>query len=135
LKQKYLDLLKTQDKPFGYIVRGLANPAALQTAPSDAGDVIAMMQGGGGGGGPVILQVVKVTPDGREELVRGLRLAAIAPTTFRNILEASTERMLYSYRASGGTVSVIVPSLIFEELEIQKTKDVLQKPPSVPSPL
>ena len=32
-------------------------------------------------------------------------------------------------------VSLIVPNLMFEELEIQKVTDVLQKPPVVPSPL
>jgi hypothetical protein len=30
---------------------------------------------------------------------------------------------------------VIAPSLIFEELEIQRNRDILQKPPIVPSPL
>ena len=53
LKAKYLELLKAQDKPFGYIVRGIAAP----------GDVA-----GGGPGGPIVLDAVKVTPDGREEL-------------------------------------------------------------------
>ena len=30
---------------------------------------------------------------------------------------------------------VIAPNLIFEELEIQHVRDILQKPPVVPSPL
>ena len=65
-----------------------------------------------------------------------MRFASIPPTTYRNILEASEERRMYSYVAgSGATVSVIVPNLIFEELEIQKIQDVVQKPPIVPSPL
>ena len=39
-------------------------------------------------------------------------------------------------RVSGtDAASVIVPSLMFEELELLKTTDVLQKPPIVPSPL
>jgi predicted Zn-dependent protease len=120
LEQKYLELLKTLDKPFGYIVRGIGNA-------SDQG----------AGSGPVILRLVKVTPDGKEEAVRGLRFATITPTTFRNILEASEERGLYSYFAgsAGTVVSVIVPSLIFEELEIQKLQDVIQRPPIVSSPL
>ena len=46
LKQKYLDLLKVQDKPFGYIVRSIAGPGEVA--------------GGGGGGGPMILDIVKV---------------------------------------------------------------------------
>jgi predicted Zn-dependent protease len=122
LKAKYLDLLKAQDTPFGYIVRGIANPNDIP--------------GGGGPGGPVILQAFRVAPDGTEQPVRGLRFAAVAPTAFRDLVEASQERTLYTYRASNtDAVSVIAPSLLFEELEIQKVSDVLQKPPIVPSPL
>ena len=80
---------------------------------------------------------MKVTPDGKEEAVRGLRFATIAAPTFRNILEASEERQLQSYfiGPSATVVSVVVPSLIFEELEIQRIQDVNQRPPIVPSPL
>ncbi len=121
LKMKLLELLKAQDKPFGYIVRGIAGP----------GDVP-----GAGPGGPVILQAVKVTTDGVETPVRGLRFGVVPPTAFRDILEASEERTLHSYRLNAATAaSVIAPDLIFEELEIQKTKDILQKAPIVPSPL
>jgi hypothetical protein len=50
--------------------------------------------------------------------------------------EASDERALYSYRGGlTSAVSVIAPSLIFEELELQRPRDILQKPPVVPSPL
>jgi TldD protein len=117
LKSKYLALLKAQDKTFGYIVRGV-RPA------------------GGANSGPGIEQVVKVTLDGREEPVRGLRFGNVPSTAFRDLSEASGERTLYSYRAGlNAAVSVIAPSLIFEELEIQRTRDILQKPPIVPSPL
>jgi hypothetical protein len=121
LKRKYLDLLKTQGKEFGYIVRGVANPA---DAP-----------GGGPGAGPMITAAVRVNLDGDEQLVRGLRFGAIAPPVFRDLLDASRERTLYSFRAtSTDAVSVIVPNLIFEELEIQRTREITQKPPLVPSP-
>lgn len=122
MKAKYLALLKAQDKPFGYIVRGVANPNEIQV--------------GGGPGGPVILNVVKVSADGEERPVRGLRFAAVMPPVFRDLVEASRERTLYSYRGSAtDAISVIVPSLMFEELEILKVNDILQKPPVVPSPL
>jgi hypothetical protein len=121
LRKKYLELLAIQDQPFGYIVRAIANPA----------DVPA-----GGPGGPAILEAVKVTRDGREQLVRGLRLGAVPPATFRDLLDASRERTLYSYRATNNdAVSVIVPNLIFEELEILQAREITQKPPVVPSPL
>jgi hypothetical protein len=122
LKQKYLDLLKAQGKDFGYIVRGVATPG---DAP-----------GGGPGTGPMIFSAVRVSLDGREVAVRGLRFGAIAPAVFRDLLDASRERTLYSVRTTlNDAVSIIVPNLIFEELEIQRTREIIQKPPSVPSPL
>jgi hypothetical protein len=122
LRNRYLDLLDKQDKPFGYILRGIANPA---DAP-----------GGGPGAGPMILNVIKVTRDGQETPVRGMRLGIVTPAAFRDLLDASRERTLYSFRTtSTDAVSVIVPNLIFEELEIQRTREITQKPPLVPSPL
>jgi hypothetical protein len=121
LRRKYLQLLETQGMPFGYIIRRLGG----------AGDAP-----GGPGAGPMIAQAVKVSPDGREHVVRGVRLGAVAPATFRDLLDASREQTLYSARsATTSAVSVIVPNLIFEELEIQQTREILQKPPVVPSPL
>jgi hypothetical protein len=78
---------------------------------------------------------VKVTPDGSEERVRGLRFAGVPSTAFRDILEASEERVLHNYRVDTGTAaSIIAPNLIFEELELQKTREIVQKPPVVPPP-
>jgi len=122
LKRRYLDLLEAQEKPFGYIIRGLASP---NDAP-----------GGGPGTGPMIFQAVKVTPDGREEPVRGLRMGAVPAGAFRDLLEASRERMLYNVRATAtDAISLIVPSLIFEEIDIQQSRDIIQKPPVVRSPI
>jgi hypothetical protein len=79
---------------------------------------------------------VKVTLDGVESPVRGMRFGAVTPMAFRDLAEASKERTVFSYRAGPtAAVSVIAPSLIFEELEIQRVRDILQKPPVVPSPL
>jgi hypothetical protein len=121
LRNRYLELLETQDKPFGYILRSIANPNDVP---------------GAGGGGPLILQAVKVTRDGREQVVRGLRLGGVVPAVFRDLIDASRERTLHSYRVTGtDAASVVVPNLIFEELEIQRTREITQRPPIVPSPL
>lgn len=118
LKEKYIALLKAQDKTFGYIVRGVRSDAQ------------------GGATGPGIDAIVKVTLDGRETPVRGMRFGSVPPMAFRDLAEASKERTNFSYRAGAtSAVSVIAPSLIFEELEIQRIRDILQKPPVVPSPL
>ena len=92
--------------------------------------------GQGGALVPGIDSIVKVTLDGRETPVRGMRFGAVSPMAFRDLAEASKERTVFSYRAGAtSAVSVIAPSLIFEELEIQRVRDILQKPPVVPSPL
>ena len=117
LKDKYIALLKAQDKTFGYIVRGVRSD-------------------GQGGAGPGVDSIVKVTLDGKESPVRGMRFGSVPPMAFRDLAEASKERSVFSYRAGAtSAVSVIAPSLIFEELEIQRIRDILQKPPVVPSPL
>jgi predicted Zn-dependent protease len=121
VRTRYLDLLKKQDREFGYIIRALASPGEVP---------------GGGGGGPVILNGVRVTPDGQEEPVRGLRLATVPTTAFRDLLDASRERTMYSFRGTNvDPITVIAPSIIFEELEIQHTREITQKPPIVKSPL
>lgn len=119
LRTKYLEHLKSFDRPFGYIVR------AIQT------------EGGGGNAGPEIAEAIKITQDGKEEVVRGLRFAGVPPTVFRDLLEASDQPAVFSDQvaAENTIVSVIAPSLIFEELEIQRNTDIAQKPPIVPSPL
>ncbi len=118
LKAKYIELLKAQGRDFGYIVRGVRS------------------DGQGGGIGPGIDSIVKVTLDGKETPVRGMRFGAVPPMAFRDLSEASKERTVFSYRAGAtAAVSVVAPSLIFEELEVVRIKDILQKPPIVPSPL
>ncbi|HLG59874.1 MAG TPA: hypothetical protein VI485_31330 [Vicinamibacterales bacterium] len=74
----------------------------------------------------MILQAVKVTRDGREDVVRGVRLGSVPPAAFRDLLDASRERTLYNVRTTNtDAVSVIVPNLIFEELEIQQTREIM----------
>jgi predicted Zn-dependent protease len=121
LKARYLDLLKTEGRRFGYIVRRLGSP---------------------GRDGLAIVAAVRVTPDGREEPVRGLLLDTPTHTAFRDIAAASKERAVTTELAFGGgpmsaatMVTVAAPSLIFEELDLQQSKEPLQKPPLVPSPL
>jgi hypothetical protein len=70
-----------------------------------------------------------------QQIVRGVHIGDPEPSAFRDILEASSELSLYTYRTGGGPVSVIAPALLFEEIEIEEATDIQQKPPIVPSPL
>jgi hypothetical protein len=67
-------------------------------------------------------------------------LSGATHTTFRDILAASAEWTLLtsgSPNGGGGTtlISVITPSLIFEELDIQRNNEPPQKKPLVTSPI
>ena len=152
LKDKYLARLKADGRAFGYIVRGVAAGGQGSGDPEDMMMGGMMMRGQGGPAGPAIVRAYRVTPDGVETLVRGLQFDTVPHAAFRDILDASTERSLYSYRATlpppmqmlammqGGMasesiVSIIVPNLLFEELEIAKPDRPFQRPPVVPSPL
>ena len=119
LKAKYLELLTEQNRPFGYIIRGVAGS-----------------------------RTVKVTPDGQESLVRGVALGRVAQGDFRDILEVSEEQALYTYRPapsaaarltgalpSRAVVTVIAPNLLFDYLEVEQARPIPQTPPIVPSPL
>ena len=119
LKAKYLELLTEQNRPFGYIIRGVAGT-----------------------------RTVKVTPDGQESLVRGVALGRVAQGDFRDILEVSEEQALYTYRPapsaaarltgalpSRAVVTVIAPNLLFDYLEVEQARPIPQTPPIVPSPL
>jgi hypothetical protein len=158
LKAKYLDLLKAQGRPFGYIVRGVIDSTEVQATNIDEIDMDEMeamyvMTMGGLPGtpriGPAIARAVKVLPDGTEQPVRGLNFANVQYTVYRTIAEASRERTLYTCRPVTGmsmttampmsmrtpVVSIIVPNLLFEELEIQRGKEIPLKRPVVASPL
>jgi hypothetical protein len=144
LKQRLVELVKGQGKPYGMLVRKLDFPSA------GSGDDLrrAMQRGGRGatrpGASPVL--VYKVFPDGREELVRGLRFRNLNARAFRDILAASSERVLFDFLDNGAPAalmgagsfivgcSVVAPGVLFEELELERAEDDLPKPPLVPPP-
>jgi hypothetical protein len=91
------------------------------------------------------LVAYKVYPDGREELLRGVEIAGLSPEAFKDIVAASEGQTSYTapfrspssrfpYGATGmmgGTaiVSVVTPSLLFEEVNLKKPSgDIPQAP-------
>ena len=90
--------------------------------------------------------IYRVYPDGREELVRGLRFRGVSTRTLRDILAASQETALFefinnsaplAFLGEGGYVaatSVVAPGLLFEEMELEVPQEPLQKRAIVPPP-
>ena len=149
LKQKLIASVRERGLEFGILVRRLGNP----TAPRPQGRMrvvsitIGGAGGGGGGGVPIepIVEAYKVFADGREELVRNLGIAGMTLANLKDITAASNEPFVYTgaYRnnrqnpfqaggaifANAPLVSLAVPSLLFDELVLQRPVGEVPKLP------
>ncbi len=146
LKQKLIDMCKERNKPYGMLVRKLDYPFS-----AGRGELQALAQSGPQSGGsvrpisPPVL-VYRVYADGREELVHGLRFRGISTRSFRDILGASQESVLFEYVNTGAPLamlgaggllaptSIVAPALLFEEIEFEVPQEQLPKLPVVPPP-
>lgn len=141
LKTRILELGKQRHKPFVIIVRKLDFPSSAS--------IEELRRLGGGRQGQTIsvpLLVYKLFPDGREELVRGVRFRGLDTRALKDILAASGELFAFHYlenRApfahmdAGGYVAgttVVAPELLFEDVELEKIPGELPKLPLVPAP-
>lgn len=146
LKARLIQMCKDRDKPYGLLLRKLDFPysgsntelQALQTVSAQSGGSVRPVS-------PPVL-IYRVYPDGREELVRGLRFKGLSTRSLRDILAASTETALFAYINNGAPLaragvagyiaatSVVAPGLLFDELEVDRLQEPLEKPPLVPPP-
>jgi hypothetical protein len=144
LRRKMLDICRQRDKPYGLIVRKMDFPSS---ASFDEVRRI-LMQAGQSGSRPVSmpLLVYRLYADGREELVRGLRFRGLNTRSLKDILAAGDDSTVFEYLDNGvpfaliGAGSyveeacVVAPSVLIDDLEVQKADDELPKLPVVPAP-
>ena len=145
LKKRLIDLVKQRNKPYGMLVRKMDFPS---TASLDEIRRIAAARGNQGmvslTSSPVL--IYRVYPDGREELVRGVRFRNLNVRTLRDIVAASDEQHQFDFLANGAPMSlvgfgsyiwgssVVAPSVLFDELEVERPQIELPKLPVVPAP-
>jgi TldD protein len=110
LKQKVIQMVKDQDKPYGYRVDTL-----------------------GPGNAPRLLYRV-YAKDGHEELVRGAVFNELDIRAIRNDLIAVGNDPLVSNRSGGAPTTIICPSLLFGELEVKRADTSKDKLPDYPPP-
>lgn len=146
LKQQLTTMITQLNKPYGILVRKLDYPYS-----GSGGELQALAQANAQAGGaarplsPPLL-VYRVYPDGREQLVRGLRFRGVTARSLRDVMAASQETAVFEFvnttsplalLGSGGYLaptSVVAPGLLFEELEFDVPREQLPKPPTVPPP-
>ena len=145
LKQRLVEMVKQQGKPYGLLVRRMDFPS--MAAGSVAREML-MREARSGGvrhfSSPQLLY--RVYLDGREELVRGLRFRNLSVRDFRDILAAGDAPVDFDYIENGAPMaltgagnfivgcSVVAPSVLFEELEFEPQSLETARPPLVPIP-
>jgi predicted Zn-dependent protease len=110
LKKKLIQMCKDQGRPYGYYVE--------TTGPRLA---------------PRLLWRVYVS-DGHMELVRGAVFNQLDTKTLRNDIVAAGDDAYVYNRVDPLPSAIVAPSLLFDELEIQRANRTREKLPSYPAP-
>ncbi len=145
LKAQLLEKVKTAGLQYGVIVRKLDFPSTANFQELESLARQAQKSGFARTLNAPIL-TYKVYPDGREELVRGLRFREFSAKDLRDIAAAGDTPYVLNYVNNGSsfnlagvgsdatTSSVICPSLLFDNVELAKAENEAGRPPIVPSP-
>ena len=110
LKKRIIEMATEQGRPYAYRVETL-----------------------GPGNSPRLLYRVYVN-DGHEELVRGAVFSELDVRSLRADLIAAGDDQLVDNRPGGVSMTVIAPSLLFDELEVKRADTSKDKLPDYPAP-
>ncbi|MBI1786463.1 MAG: hypothetical protein HYR60_02790 [Acidobacteria bacterium] len=144
LKKKLIEMTKARGKDYGLLIRKLDFPS------SAAMDELRRLYGGGGQSAqrPLSIPILayRVYPDGREELVRGLRFRGLSVRSLKDILLASEETFVFQFldnpaplavMGAGGYIAescVVAPSILMDDVELERIEQEFPKVPIVPPP-
>ncbi len=128
LKQELIGLCKDEGLSYGLLVKKLDNRFFT---PRDFQDMFGMAQARSRREtvtAPLLVYKVYVE-DGREELIRGLSIDEMSVRMLRDIVAVGDDYSVNNLLARGNLpTSVVAPSVLFEEIELSKPQDPLQKP-------
>jgi len=145
MKAKLLEKVKAAGLKYGILIRRLDFPSTA--AGSELQSMSRQLQKGGYSrslNSPLL--AYRVFPDGREELVRGLRFKDFSAKDLRDVATASDQPYVLNYVNNGSsfnhvdaasnatTTSVIAPSLLLESVELAQADNEPGKLPVVPPP-
>jgi hypothetical protein len=149
MKAKLLSIVQQREKPFGIVVERLANPMAGEAQDMMMSLMSSVMPGRGGEGATrLALVAYKIFPDGHEELVRNVAIEGVTTASFKEIVAASSNSVVYSTpffsmrhsmfsivagglsaEAAAPLVSFAVPSLLFDDITLKRPIKEIPKLP------
>jgi hypothetical protein len=147
LKKQFVELLQQRNKPYGILVRKMDYPTS-----GSVGDLQALFASHQQSGSttrplaPLVLVYKLYAADGREELIRNVRLKNVSARTLRDILGASSETVKFDFVNNNAPfalmgwagylapATIVAPGVLFEEMEIDRIQDQTVKPPVTPAP-
>jgi hypothetical protein len=144
LKARLIELCRRRNKPYGILVRKMDFPSSASIA--EARGLLAAAQSAGSRPVSTPILVYRVYPDGREELVRGLRFRGLDTRSLKDILAASTEQYAFDFLDNtapfallGGAsyvseASAVAPAILIDDLELERADQAFEKLPVVPPP-
>jgi len=146
LRKELLRRAKDRGLDYGIVVRRVGGGAAASFMKMASRMAQQDSQGTGS-----LAEVYRLYPDGHEELVRGVEISEMLPSTFKDIVAVGDTPVvftdefiprvgaLFSLGVAASTnvpiVSCVVPSLLFEEVSLVKSQGPFPNPPVSPSPL
>jgi predicted Zn-dependent protease len=149
LRKDFLAACKAEGLAWCVVVKQMDNPALSSQRQDDFTE--ALMSGGGAERVPLLVYRVYVA-DGREELIRGAKLAGLNLRALRNIAGMGNDPALYAFyqnpmqgiagtalgafgSAQGGLpTTVIAPSLLLNDVDVRGARGEPRRPPLVPPP-
>jgi predicted Zn-dependent protease len=146
LRKELLRRAKDRGLDYGIVVRRVGGGAAASFMK-----MATRMAQQNGQGSDSLAEVYKLYADGREELVQGVEIAEITPSTFKDVVAVGDTPVVFSdefiprvgaifsmgLSASSNVpvVSCVVPSMLFEEVSLVKNQGPYPNLPISPSPL
>jgi len=143
LRKKIMDIVAQRRNPYGIVVRRLDYPSSASATE------LRRLAGSGGGGSKVVslpLEIFRVYPDGREEAIRGVRFRGVNTRLLSDTVATGNDAAPFEFllntaplalMGAGGYVvgtSITCPSLLFDEMELERPSEERPRPPVVPPP-
>jgi TldD protein len=133
LKETMLEICRDYDLEYGLVIRRLGDLFApyeerMLSYPDSPSEIYLSA--------PVL--AYKVYPDGRVEPVRGLEFGNLTLRVLRDIIETGNDQHVYNYLIMDDyemPASIVCPSVLIEEMELNARDVKPRKPPVLASPL